>query len=1051
MTMDRSLIDPEQQVAAWDTIMAAQAPSYDPIQYTSSVESVPANVDIPQQEYVPDAADTYSYASPAPEYQPTYTPGPSLADVTAQEYEQYSAPDFSYQPEPAGFFESLNPQFAESNAQFDYTTNPANRADLDPIGAGLRAASDAYNTGIPVYSDIARDYLIPGVTGAANAQNPLTWFDNPLRGISEGASRLGATAVVPVTLGDVALTAIPAALALPEGGAAGALAEAFGTGLGRPYRGIENLPDAARFKGSLQIPQYADEAADLARRLPELGGSVPLPKQVPSAIADQMPFGMAPVGAGLDESAKIADDVAQQADEFAGNIRLSKYPEDIQPELARWADENPDVVAQARRGTISNEETLASARQLVDETGGNFDRIVKEWKPGDAWNAEEITALRGVLNEKTQTVVTAARAVQAEASEANQIALVNALREQSRIQEAVSGVTAEAGRALQALRMDAAFLASNPDSAIARSLVQQAGYDPAKMGDVAKMLVKAADNPVQLNSIVRAIKKPGMWDYLTEIWINSLLAGPMTHARNFISNMATAAISPVERGFAAAVDLPFSKIQGRQVERFFREVPADAFGAMSGINDGLKAGLYTITHGGVRPGDASKIEFQHAWGGVTGNVIRIPSTMLEASDALWSSINYRAALSAEALRTARKEGLSGSALVDRVAELTTNPTDALIKSAKAQADYRVFRAPAGEWTKAIMNAREKIPPLRFIIPFLRTPANLMKFGIERSPLGLLDPSLWRNVKAGDAAASDQIGRALMGSAIAAGIALYAGEDKITGPVPSTSGARDLFYRMGKQPFSIKIGDQWVSYQQLEPLNQTFSQVSAIVNAIKDGEGGIDTKAMKALTSIGTNLVSQTYMSGLSDALNAIMDPERYGGNWISRTASGFVPFSSALRTATRATDTTLRQPEGIVETIKASLPGLSESVPPRLDAFGNEVQRSSPFYSPVGVSKEDVDAVDAELDRLGATVGFVGDSIGSRKLSREEQRDYQELAGNLTYLTLQELLSIPEWASLTDLQKQEAIDDAVTGSRKLARDYLKENNYRLEPSGVGVK
>lgn len=1041
MTMDRSLIDPEQQVAAWDTIMAAQAPSYDPIQYTSSVESVPANIDIPQQEYVPDAADTYSYASPAPEYQPTYTPGPSLADVTAQEYEQYSAPDFSYQPEPAGFFESLNPQFSESNAQFDYTTNPANRTDLDPIGAGLRASVTPIGP-LADFVDIATEGLVQN-RNLNNAFSPATVGTGQYYPADEGMVRAAAELVLPQTPLDIASLLIPAALAKGSGGGVyDALTEALAFGPGSADNALQALPDAARLRSVLDVPQYADEALSLA----ETAGRTVVPRTLAPQLAEQLPSGVRLAGAS-----EVVDDVAQQADEFAGNIRLSKYPEDIQPELARWADENPDVVAQARRGTISNEETLASARQLVDETGGNFDRIVKEWKPGDAWNAEEITALRGVLNEKTQTVVTAARAVQAEASEANQIALVNALREQSRIQEAVSGVTAEAGRALQALRMDAAFLASNPDSAIARSLVQQAGFDPAKMGDVAKMLVKAADNPAQLNSIVRAIKKPGMWDYLTEIWINSLLAGPMTHARNFISNMATAAISPVERGFAAAVDLPLSKIQGRQVERFFREVPADAFGAMSGINDGLKAGLYTITHGGVRPGDASKIEFQHAWGGVTGNVIRIPSTMLEASDALWSSINYRAALSAEALRAARKEGLSGSALVDRVAELMTNPTDALIKSAKAQADYRVFRAPAGEWTKAIMNAREKIPPLRFVIPFLRTPANLMKFGIERSPLGLLDPSLWRNVKAGDAAASDQIGRALMGSAIAAGIALYAGEDKITGPVPSTSGARDLFYRMGKQPFSIKIGDQWVSYQQLEPLNQTFSQVSAIVNAIKDGEGGIDTKAMKALTSIGTNLVSQTYMSGLSDALNAIMDPERYGGNWISRTASGFVPFSSALRTATRATDTTLRQPEGIVETIKASLPGLSESVPPRLDAFGNEVQRSSPFYSPVGVSKEDVDAVDAELDRLGATVGFVGDSIGSRKLSREEQRDYQELAGNLTYLTLQELLSIPEWASLTDLQKQEAIDDAVTGSRKLARDYLKENNYRLEPSGVGVK
>ncbi len=218
MTMDRSLIDPEQQVAAWDTIMAAQAPSYDPIQYTSSVESVPANIDIPQQEYVPDAADTYSYASPAPEYQPTYTPGPSLADVTAQEYEQYSAPDFSYQPEQGGSYYSAgtpfdaspvvqydpsiyqqfgyggtgeggltdqqaadlmfgrtqpeaffqNPQYAESNAQFDYTTDPANRNGVgilggltNVIGAGLTAGTEAASA----LRALPMTYSVPGAPG----------------------------------------------------------------------------------------------------------------------------------------------------------------------------------------------------------------------------------------------------------------------------------------------------------------------------------------------------------------------------------------------------------------------------------------------------------------------------------------------------------------------------------------------------------------------------------------------------------------------------------------------------------------------------------------------------------------------------------------------------------------------------------------------------------------------------------------------------------------------------------------------------------------------
>ena len=326
MTMDRSLIDPEQQVAAWDTIMAAQAPSYDPIQYTSSVESVPANVDIPQQEYVPDAADTYSYASPAPEYQPTYTPGPSLADVTAQEYEQYSAPDFSYQPEPAGFFESLNPQFAESNAQFDYTTNPANRTDLDPIGAGLRAAVTPIGP-LADFVDIATEGLVQN-RNLNNAFSPATVGTGQYYPADEGMVRAAAELVLPQTPLDIASLFIPAALAKGSGGGVyDALTEALAFGPGSADNALQALPDAARLRSVLDVPQYADEALNLA----ETAGRTVVPRTLAPQLAEQLPSGVRLAGAA-DEVTDVGSIYPRLAGEsdlaYSLRLRQSGLPAD---------------------------------------------------------------------------------------------------------------------------------------------------------------------------------------------------------------------------------------------------------------------------------------------------------------------------------------------------------------------------------------------------------------------------------------------------------------------------------------------------------------------------------------------------------------------------------------------------------------------------------------------------------------------------------------------------------------------------------------------------
>ena len=769
-------------------------------------------------------------------------------------------------------------------------------------------------------------------------------------------------------------------------------------------------------------PPFAEPPAVAS---PSAGGRPPTPPGPPAP-----PIGAVPPGVG-----------GQPPEGFAANIRLSKYPEDIRATVLDWAQKHPEEIQAARRGVRTDADVLADAKSLAEDMGGDFSRLQRRWNAGDAWNAEEVTAIRGTLRAKTEAVMEAATAAKAQNSAANHARLLVALDEQARVQEIVHGVTAEAGRSLRAFRQEAFDAIGSNDTARLEELLRRIG-GRERIDDIAGKIANLnLANPAAVNNFIRSVQKPSLWDYVMELYINSILSGPKTHIINELSNLVNAAVSPIERLGAAVVEPGVARLQGRRTQRFFEEVPADAFGLLQGLREGIPAALATLRDG-ITPTQATKWEFRRtAFKGKLGRVIRAPGTALEAADAMNYAMNYRAALNAGIIRQARSEGLKGLALLERMAELKANPVEALgtgnlMKEAARVAEYRLFRQPPGTVTKAILKLREIFPPLKFVVPFISTPVNLFKFGIERSPLGLFNPSLWRNLAGKSPEASDQLARVFLGSMLAGLIAWQFREGKITGAAPTNAAARDRFYREGKLPFAVKIGGKWVQYQRLEPFNQPIGQVAAAIEAMEQGDKSANQKVGAAAVTISTNLVSQTYLSGLSDFLNAVSAPERSGEAFLTRIGTGIVPASSALRTAAQFTDPTIRKPTTPVERLQTGVPGLSQRVPPVLTAFGEEAQRQSPAWSPIAVSSSKQSAVDAELGRLGIEVGFVGATIGGKELPPSQRRQYQERAGQLSRERLAGLFADREYPQWTEDRKRKAVRYVVDRARTQARREL---------------
>ncbi len=718
----------------------------------------------------------------------------------------------------------------------------------------------------------------------------------------------------------------------------------------------------------------------------------------------------------------------------AGNILLRKYASpDVHQMIADAAAKDPAGMEAARRGVLPD----AAVQDLANAAGTTINKVIARWKPGDAQNAETITAMRSALQGKSGEVDQLARVADASNSPADQLKLQVAVREQAAIQEAVSGVTAEAGRSLRSFRSTVQSAIASGDQSQMAAILNRNGGGQAWTADLAKKLTQLAPDDVQGRyDLLRNAVKPTLKNDLTFLWYNSMLSGPHTLAVKTTSETLMLALAPVERGAAALVEGPLAALQGRAPERFMGEAPATVVGMVGGIREGVAKALYVMQHGysmaDVLGSDYLRSGRTHFSPGVE-RVLGTPSNILVAGADMFRSINAAGAAQSGAYRIAKMEGLAGDALTTRIAELRATPTPALAKYAKQEGDYRVMQKEPDNFLQkalALRNAEIKnIPVGRILVPFLQTPVNLLKMGMERSPMGIFNVALnAEKFAAKDPAMSDIIGKSLMGSSIGAALALEVGAGNITGAGPASPAEADAWRRVGKTPYSLRVGDKWIAYNRLEPLNQTLGQVASIVNSINTGQD--PTTAVEDFSAgMAANFVSQPYMQSLATFMGALKDPKKMS-LFVDSLASSTIP--AAARVVAQDIDPTVRQTSGPLEAMQADVPGMSQNLPPRLDAFGQERGRLTSNISPIGVSQVNTSPVDTELTKYGVEPGFTGKTLRGIDLNRQEMADHQRIAGQNVKVMLTQLIGDPRYTQLDALGKAHALQYVITQAKDQA-------------------
>lgn len=264
----------------------------------------------------------------------------------------------------------------------------------------------------------------------------------------------------------------------------------------------------------------------------------------------------------------------------------------------------------------------------------------------------------------------------------------------------------------------------------------------------------------------------------------------------------------------------------------------------------------------------------------------------------------------------------------------------MLKRADDAAQKDTFQADLGATGRGVQNLLREHPWMQFLVPFFRTPTNILKETWDRTPAGFGKLALKWN-KLTPAERTQSLAKATLGSTIMGTMATLAATGEITGGGPLSFEEREALQATGWQPYSFRAGDQWVSYQRLEPLASLVGMAADAIEAGRNGDMDTMSGAMQKLAdSVAENLTNKTFLSGLSSLTGAISDPKRELGNFVKQqqqamipNSLGFVPFGHLAR----AIDPIYREAEPMtLAAWQAKVPFMSQGLAPSYGPTGEE-------------------------------------------------------------------------------------------------------------------
>lgn len=333
--------------------------------------------------------------------------------------------------------------------------------------------------------------------------------------------------------------------------------------------------------------------------------------------------------------------------------------------------------------------------------------------------------------------------------------------------------------------------------------------------------------------------------------------------------------------------------------------------------------------------------------------------------------------------------------------------------------------------------------LSFVIPFVRTPTNILKTAIDRTPAGVeyrrlagdtgriflskltgkqaqLKSALLSKDPTARAQAVGQIASGTMFASTALYFAMNSSEQGvITGGGPADADRRRALQMSGWQPYSIKIGDNYFSYNKLDPISSVVGIYVDMVEAFRyqEVDGDILENAFSVLAmSTVNNIANKSFLQGMSNVLDVLKDPLGATERAVGDVFAGFVP-TAFQQVMNFEQVRELKEARGFVDRIIKRTP-FSGSLMPKRNALGEKIMientPAGPLF-PSYIRSISDDPVDQEIARLNKGFSIpkpkIMNSFDMRKFENEDGQtaydNFQQQAGNtkINGLTLREALN----------------------------------------------
>jgi hypothetical protein len=557
-----------------------------------------------------------------------------------------------------------------------------------------------------------------------------------------------------------------------------------------------------------------------------------------------------------------------------------------------------------------------------------------------------------------------------------------------------------------------------------------------KVEDFIEQLARADDANATQKVIAWATKNK-TWNIANEVWINALLSNPKTHIVNMTSNFVNTFLKPLEAGVGSLI-----RLENAQKYAKIRAEGANAISTLAGLTKYLDDVVHYTrlsfkrSDGIIAGSGASKLDnpTQNLKGKV-GTFVNTPTRFLNTEDEFFKQINYRARMYSIAVQKATADGVSKTKKVgnslktkkpitefeakveqyfregfDETNTIGINP-DALKYAQEATFTQELF----GVFDK-IQNIANNYPYIRQIIPFVKTPINLMMAIVDRTPLGFARKQFRDDFfgRSGNLYRTAQVrGQIATGFALITYANYLASTGQITGStsLPSdapiqSKGLKDLNRNLGFQPYSLRTFNEetgkyeYYAFGRLDPFGaflglvadfHTFNNKltqdelarvgnSMLLTLYRQGEDvsgqlGTGTQlanyAKAGWSAFTRNVFSKTYLKGLTESLQVLTsdDPDRYGRLINSKFGSFYPNIFSKL-----VNDPYYRDARTLLDEAKkrTGLGYVQKKYDFRGNAYkveGSDEQRLfNGVFNPFTYSEQKIDPVAEEIIRLGVNV-----------------------------------------------------------------------------------